>query len=158
MKHLFKVRVVVFILSALPLAFLDVSTVTAQFACAPHDNQSLAHFPQFPPVGTSSYIGEVVYQFDNIPDGDEKNQIISALNSWNLSLASTCSGVFFTTTPSQADYGVLAFQNGTLTDGSAGNALRLHGGGRRMGRHNYVRSECEVRTEPNRPAILRPRY
>lgn len=84
--------------------------------CISPDPGSRTHWPQ----ADSVYTGEVRYQFDSsIPNGTEKNQIVAAIGYWNSTLASSCSGVYFTQSSSTDGTPSLIFKN--VTTGSAGH-------------------------------------
>lgn len=97
---------------------LFAQSVRSQTCIAP-DNLPIPHVPQGNPVVFNS--GTVYYYFENIPDGPEKTQIITAFGKWNAALVgpTNCSGVFFSQGP-PADFSpILRIRNGTLRLGAA---------------------------------------
>lgn len=76
--------------------FVLISTARSQ-TCRPPDPTSYRHFPQGNTIDLFS--GQVFYSFENIPEGEEKNQIITAFNNWNNALKNTCAGITFVLEP-----------------------------------------------------------
>jgi hypothetical protein len=98
--------------------FLLAPSIRAQTCLVP-DNRVLPHIPQGNPAVFNS--GTVYYYFENVPDGPEKTQIITAFSKWNAALGgpTNCSGVFFSQGP-PADFSpILRIRNGPLRLGTA---------------------------------------
>ncbi len=100
------------------IAFLSAfSSVTYSQTCLPPGSASYRHFPQGDPK--IYYSGLVFYTFENIPDGAQKNQIVTALNNWNSILANGCSNVKFVLGPT-GEYGsTLIIKNGPIVNQGA---------------------------------------
>ncbi|MGI8467439.1 MAG: hypothetical protein ACR2N3_03215 [Pyrinomonadaceae bacterium] len=95
--------------------FLSVFVSVARSQpCRIPDSVSYRHFPQGDPTIYNS--GLVYYTFENIPDGEQKGQIIEALNNWNNVLASTCARIRFVPGPI-GDFGsALIIKNGPVSN------------------------------------------
>ncbi len=102
------------------VSLLGLVPLTSAQTCLPPDSYSLRHFPQGDPNDFNS--GIVYYSFDNIPNGTQKDQIVTALNNWNSSLQSTCANVTFVPGPAGEFGSILTFKNGPIPNFGAARA------------------------------------
>jgi hypothetical protein len=89
-----------------------LDSVAFSQTCLITNNFPYKHFPQGVPGQPSS--GTVFYSFENIPDGIQKNQIITALNNWNTALQNTCANIRFTLGTNNGLGSTLIIKNGPI--------------------------------------------
>lgn len=105
-----------------PLLFILLVFVGVSFSqtCLQPDSAFYQHFPQGDPIDPDYRV--VYYTFDNIPNGVQKNQIISGINNWNTALDNGCSKIRFLPGQNPGSGSTLIIKNGSIPNSGASRA------------------------------------
>ena len=105
------------VICVIVFSLLLLVSETRSQTCVSPDTLPLPHFPSAASISGAT----VYYHYENIPDGEEKNQIEAAIINWNNALSISCSDVQFVYGNPVGAAPFITIKNGSLPITKAGN-------------------------------------